>query len=106
MSEVLENETPQEAVEEVAERAQATVDAILPDPRIAELEAEIQRLRGELAGANSLIDRLRIAKNGYKKVAAQGVQEVMYMQRYAPHNYAERRSIEFPAEFNAVQDVD
>lgn len=103
--EILNIEVPQEAVEEVMAKAQDTVDAILPDPRIAELETKVESLQAELAAANELITRLRTVKDAYKKIAAQGVQEVFYMQRYAPHNYAERRAIEFPAEFNAVQDV-
>lgn len=79
---------------------------IFVDPRVAELETEVQRLNGELSAANSMIERLRIAKEGYKKVATQGANEVDYAWKIAPTVYFERRKREFREELNAVKDVE
>jgi len=105
----------EEEASEIAATPESTeiLTDVFFDPRIAELEKEVHQLKEtnlslqrNISVANSLIERLRIAKNGYKKVAAQGIQEVQYMNKYAPHNYITRRASEFPAEFNAVADVD
>ena|ERR1700756_731459 len=99
-------EITQADIDEVSAKAQVTVDIIAPDPRIQELEAKVSLLESEAETARVLIEKLRSAKNGYKAVAAQGIQEVIYMNKYAPHNYIQRRLTEFPAEFAAVQDVE
>jgi hypothetical protein len=94
----------EEETVEIEESAEPLTD-VLVDPHIAELEAEVAKLQGELLTANALIGLLRVAKDGYKAIAVQGANEFDYAWKISPTVYFERRKREFREELNAVKDV-
>lgn len=102
MTEPIEQEVPNDAVAEivlpVTEVAPAVVEEPVPDPRIAELEAQ-------LAAANAKIELMREAKNSYRKMAGFAARDMKGAHDMGDV-YASRRAGELSREFEAIQDVE